>query len=155
MSDAGAELVELEPQEAIAVRGEVPMAELPAFFGRAFADAARAAQASGVQIVGPPFGFYPGMPSDTVVVEAGFPVSGPARADGEAHPFTLPGGRAARVVHVGPYDTMERTYAQLQSWMAAEGLRPAAGMWESYLSDPETEPDPATWRTLIVWPLAD
>jgi effector-binding domain-containing protein len=108
-----------------------------------------------VQIVGPPFGFYPRMPSDTVVVEAGFPVSGPARADGEAHPFTLPGGQVVRVVHVGPYDTMERTYSQLLSWMAAEGLRPAAGMWENYLSDPEAEPDPATWRTMIFWPLAD
>jgi AraC family transcriptional regulator len=26
-------------------------------------------------------------------------------------------------------------------------------MWETYLSDPTVEPDPATWRTEIVWPL--
>lgn len=30
----------------------------------------------------------------------------------------------------------------------------AEGMWECYLSDPGAEPDPDTWRTLIVWPLA-
>jgi hypothetical protein len=29
------------------------------------------------------------------------------------------------------------------------GLR----VWETYLSDPDMEPDPATWRTLIVWPV--
>ena len=40
------------------------------------------------------------------------------------------------------------------SWTTDEGLVLAEGMWESYLSDPDAEPDPATWRTLIVWPLA-
>jgi hypothetical protein len=30
----------------------------------------------------------------------------------------------------------------------------AEGMWESYLSDPSAEPDPATWRTQLTWPLA-
>jgi hypothetical protein len=27
-------------------------------------------------------------------------------------------------------------------------------MWEYYLSDPAAEPDPAKWKTLIVWPVA-
>jgi len=27
-------------------------------------------------------------------------------------------------------------------------------MWEYYLSDPAAEPDPATWKTLIIWPVA-
>lgn len=27
-------------------------------------------------------------------------------------------------------------------------------MWESYLSDPVAEPDPATWRTRIMWSVA-
>ena len=34
------------------------------------------------------------------------------------------------------------------------GSRPGPLMWESYLTDPGDEPDPATWRTLIVWPTA-
>jgi effector-binding domain-containing protein len=152
--DLTPEIVELEPQEAIAVRGDVAMADLPAFFERAFSEAAAAAEASGVQIVGPPFGFYPEMPTETVAVEVGFPVSVPVEASGNAHRVVLPGGRAVEAVHVGPYETMQRTYADLQSWMVEQGLRPAVGMWECYLSDPETEPDPATWRTRIVWPLA-
>lgn len=130
------------------------MAELTEFFGRAFTEAARAAAAAGVEIVGPPFGFYPEMPTDVVVVEAGFPVSARPASDGEAHALLLPGGRAVHAIHVGPYDTMEQTYEAVQSWMTAEGLQPAVGMWESYLSDPEAEPDPAAWRTGIIWPLA-
>lgn len=148
-----AEIVELEPQEAIAVRGDVAMAELPEFFDRAFHVAAEAAEASGIEIVGPPFGLYPETPKETVAVEAGFPVSAPAEGDGNAHRLVLPGGRAVQVVHVGPYETMETTYADLRSWMAERGLHPAGVMWECYLSDPQLEPDPATWRTRIIWPL--
>jgi effector-binding domain-containing protein len=56
--------------------------------------------------------------------------------------------------HVGPYEALAQTYEQLTAWARAEGLPLAEGMWESYLSDPGAEPDPSTWRTLIVWPLA-
>ena len=70
------------------------------------------------------------------------------------HRLVLPGGRAAQVVHVGSFATLERTYTALQAWMAERGLTPGPVVWERYLSDPATEPDPATWRTLIVWPIA-
>jgi effector-binding domain-containing protein len=153
MAEVTPEIVELEPQEAIAVRGDVAIAELPQFFERAFHEAADAAGASGVQIVGPPFGFYPEMPTDTVAVEAGFPVSAPAETHGNAHRFVLPGGRAVQAIHVGPYDTMETTYRALQSWMVEQGLHPSVGMWECYLSDPQAEPDPANWQTRIIWPV--
>jgi effector-binding domain-containing protein len=154
MGEHMAEVVELEPQEAIAVRGEVPIADLPGFFERAFEEAATAASASGVDIVGPPFGLYPQMPTETVTVEAGFPVSAPVELHGQAHRLVLPGGRAVQATHVGPYDTMEQTYTKLWSWMADQGLQPAVGMWECYLSDPRVERDPATWRTRIIWPVA-
>jgi effector-binding domain-containing protein len=153
MAESSPEIVELDPREAIAVRGEVPLADLPGFFERAFEEAAEAASASGVEIVGPPFGFYPEMPTETVTVEAGFPVSAPAGAHGDAHRLELPGGRAVQTTHVGPYDTLRDTYDRLASWMADQGLQPAVGMWESYLSDPRVEPDPATWRTRIIWPI--
>jgi AraC family transcriptional regulator len=38
--------------------------------------------------------------------------------------------------------------------MTAEAVAPAREMWEYYLSDPGTEPDPARWKTLVVWPVA-
>lgn len=145
------EIVNLEPQEAVAVRGEVPFDELPAFFGRAFQAAAEAAAASGVAIVGPPFGLYPTMPTDTVTVEAGFPVSGSVGSHGDAHRLVLPGGRAVVAVHVGPYDTMGETYAAVQAWIAEHDVEPDVVMWERYLSDPASEPDPSTWRTQVVW----
>lgn len=147
------DIVTLQPQEAIAVGAEVPLAELPAFFAQAFHEAVEAATESRVQVVGPPFGYYPRMPGETVAVEAGFPVSAPVRDHGRAHRIVLPGGRAVEVVHVGGYDTMHRTYADLQRWMAEEDIHPIGPMWECYLSDPQAEPDPSKWRTRIVCPI--
>ena len=154
MAELTPEIVVLEPQEAIAVRGDVAIADLPEFFERAFADAVEAAAHCGVEITGPPFGFYPEMPTETVAVEAGFPVAARATSDGNAHRLVLPGGRVVRAMHVGPYDTMEQTYDELQSWMTGHELEPATSMWETYLSDPESEPDPALWRTQIIWPIS-
>jgi effector-binding domain-containing protein len=147
------ELVDLAAQEAVAVRGEMPVSELPAFFGRAFAEAAAAAGAAGVQVVGPPFGYYPEMPGATVVVEAGFPVATRCEPVGPAHRLVLPGGPAVAMTHVGPYETLAKSYAALQDFAAERGLVPAAGMWESYLSDPGAEHDPSAWRTRIVCPV--
>ena len=145
-------IVDAPEQHTAVVHEQVPMAELKDFFARAFEAAMHAIRTQRAVPVGPPFGTYLGPPGETVDVEAGFPVATPIEdADGVVA-STLPGGQVVEAVHIGPYDTMETTYAEIAAWMAAQGLRPGPVMWESYLTDPGNEPDPATWRTLIVWP---
>ncbi|GAA2490895.1 GyrI-like domain-containing protein [Terrabacter carboxydivorans] len=146
--------VETTEQPTAVLRATVPMDELPAFFARAFAAAAATIGQQGQFPVGPPFGLYRGMPTTVVDVEAGFPVTTPVEASGEVVPSTLPGGRVVEAVHVGPYDTMGETYGQVEQWMVGQRLVPGPVVWESYLRDPEHEPDPATWRTVIHWSLA-
>ncbi|ANH36656.1 Bacterial transcription activator, effector binding domain [Nocardioides dokdonensis FR1436] len=147
------ELVEIDPQHAITVRGDVPPDDLAAFFGPALSTAAAAAATAGVELAGPPFGYYAEMSAETVVVEAGFPVAEAVADLGDAHPLVLPGGRAVQTVHEGSYDTLQQTYAALEAWMAERGLHPASGPWEVYLTDPGTEPDPGRWQTRVVWPV--
>lgn len=149
------EIVRTEQRPAAVVRGRRPMAELPEFFGAAFHAVMRATAAQGVAPAGPPFGYYPEMPGAVVSVVAGFPVSRAIVADGEVEPFVLPSCRAVVGVHVGPFDTLEDSYRQLEAWAAEQAVTLAGGPWEEYLSDPEREPDPATWRTRLVWPIDD
>ncbi|GAA2741757.1 GyrI-like domain-containing protein [Terrabacter aerolatus] len=146
--------VETTEQPTAVVRSTVAMDELPAFFARAFATAAATIGQQGQAPAGPPFGLYRGMPTTVVDVEAGFPVARPVEAAGEVVPSTLPGGSVVEAVHVGPYDTMGETYGQVERWMVDRQLVPGPVVWESYLSDPEREPDPTTWRTLVHWSLA-
>lgn len=150
----GIRLVQRTEQPTAVVREKVPMNGLPEFFGRAYGAVMAAAEQQGVQLAGPPFGRYLGMPTDTVDVEAGFPVSAPFTASAGVVAGTLPACQAFEATHTGPYDTLTTTYDAIQARMKEEGFRPADSMWEYYLSDPATEPDPATWKTLVVWPVA-
>ncbi|WP_076260202.1 GyrI-like domain-containing protein [Intrasporangium flavum] len=147
-------VVRTTAQHTAVVRAQVPVQDLPAFFERAYGEVLAAVRAHRAVPVGPPFALYHGMPGATVDLEAGFPVSTEVPASGEVVPGTLPAGEAVEAVHVGPYDRLRDTYADVERWMAEHHLTPAAQMWESYLSDPQREPDPAGWRTLVVVPTA-
>jgi effector-binding domain-containing protein len=147
-------LKEYEPEAAAVIRERVPMDQLTRFFDRAFSSIMAAAQKQGRQLAGPPFAKYYGMPTETVDVEAGFPLTEPIDDGNGVTSGTLPGGRVVEAVYVGPYEALSTTYQEIAQWMQEQGLVPAEFMWESYLSDPRTEPDPATWRTKIVWPVA-
>ena len=148
------EIVELAAQDTAVVRERVPVQDLPRFFGRAFDQVAAALGRQGVAPAGPPFACYHGMPGASVDVEAGFPVAAPIWSAGDVAPGRLPACRAAQAVHVGPYDSLELTYAEVQESVEAHGGSLTEDMWESYLSDPGSEPDPSRWRTLVTCPMA-
>lgn len=146
--------IHLTEQKVAAVRERVPMASLTDFFARAFGTVMTVVQRHGASPAGPPFARYRGMPGETVDVEAGFPITGNfEQTDGVAI-GTLPESDAYEALHIGPYDTLQQTYGIIQQQMAAEGVNPGDSMWEYYLSDPETEPDPAKWQTRVIWPIA-
>lgn len=130
------------------------MEELRSVFDHGFREVMRIAEAQGVAIAGPPFGFYPRKPTDTVAVMVGFPVSAPVAPDGDVTAFELPGGRVVTGLHIGPYEDLRASYRELAEWAAAEGHSLAGHVWESYLTDPGEHPDPATWQTRLTWPLA-
>lgn len=147
------ELVEVPSEVVARVRARVPLQDMTTFFGAAFEQVMSALPDAGGRVSGPPFGWYHGMPTDTVDVSAGFPVAGDVHVpDGGVVVEERPGGRAAVAVHVGPYDTIEGTYAVVSAWLAERSLHPREDMWEEYLSEPTG--DPSTWRTRIVMPLS-
>lgn len=153
MADPQPQIVELQPRTVALLRETVRMDALPDFFDRAFHAVAELAGRQGTNLAGPPLGVYFGMPSDTVDVGAGFPTDRAVDSEAGVEAITLPGGRAAQVLHVGSYDQMQATYGLLMGWLGEQGLTPGPLMWETYL----TEPDPAApekTQTLIVWPLA-
>ena len=94
------------------------------------------------------------MPTETVDVEAGFPVDSGFRETEGAGRGTLPEGEAFEAIHRGPCDTLDKTYRVIQERMRVEGFTPSDTMWEYCLSDPEKEPDPTTWQTRVVWPVS-
>lgn len=145
-----------EPAQMVAViRKDMAMGELGAFFPEAFGAVAAAVERAGGSVVGPPFGWYHGMPTERVDVAVGFPVADlPEGAlEGEVVVLERPGGLAAAALHIGPMDDLGATYRELEAWLRDRQLDRAEHAWEEYLSDPTAEPDPTMWQTRIVWPL--
>jgi effector-binding domain-containing protein len=144
----------LPSQPTLVMRTETTVAGIPEFLGRAYGASAAHAQVAGVDIVGPPFARYERLngPESGFAIEAGFPVSKAVDGSGDVEASALPGGPAAAIWHIGPYDTMQPTYAAAMAWIEDQGATPSGTPWEIYYSDPSTQPDPATWRTEVIWP---
>jgi effector-binding domain-containing protein len=148
------EVHELHPREVAVVRVEVPVTGLPNAFGEAICEIESRMAEAGVEVAGPPFARYLELAAERIVAEIGCPVWRPAPHVGRVYPGQLPGGRVATILHVGPYDGLADTYGILERWLTESGATAAGPMWEVYWSDPNAEPDPATWRTVIHVPLA-
>lgn len=85
----------------------------------------------------------------------------PADDDDEDRPYTLaprvelgelPGGRAVRAVHAGPYDALAGTWNRVEAYIALRGLETAGSPWEVYLGDPGSTPEEEL-VTHIFWPV--
>lgn len=147
------QLVTSTPTTTAVVRGVVPMAELPAFYDRAFGSLGPTITGQGVTITGPAFGLYRGVPGETADLEAGFPTDRKVDSDGEVAAGELPGGRVARLVHAGPYDDLGPAWQRLREWITQQGHTPGEQFWEVYLTEPTPDMDPHDLRTELNWPV--
>jgi effector-binding domain-containing protein len=66
---------------------------------------------------------------------------------------SLPPGRTAVLRHVGHYEQLRAACERLFEWVEAHSESAAGPFWESYVTNPATEPDPAKRITDICLPL--
>ena len=78
-------------------------------------------------------------------------VDPPAR--GRVRPVTLPPAELAVTTHVGAHDTIDVTYGRLGKWATEHALAVGGPVREHYLTGPRDNPDQASWRTEIAWPV--
>jgi effector-binding domain-containing protein len=147
------EIVEIRAQPTAALRIACTVAELPATLGQAFDEAVAAITAAGAEFAGPPYARYRSFDPTGLEAEVGFPVAGPFTASGRVERSELPGGRVARTTHIGSYEGIGGTWERVTAWLQEQGLEMREPGWESYLTDPGTDPDPATWRTELTFPI--
>lgn len=144
-------LVENKPQAALVVRTRTRVQDLPKVLGQVFGQiAAYVAQAGGA-LKGPAFTAYHNMDMQDLDVEIGFPVAVPVPPQGRMVVTEIPGGKAAVAMHIGPYDTVERTYKRLEAFMKEQHVTPRGVAYEMYFDPPETPPEKI--RTQIMFPL--
>lgn len=152
-------LIESLEQPTFGLRQAVREEDLPALLARVLPLVAAALEHDGVHPAGPPYARYRGRMAGGFDVEVGFPVAEPVAptisdpGPGEPTADVLPAARVVETVHTGGYDGLAETYALLDTWMAEHDVEPLDQSWEFYEAGPDSDPDPATWRTRVVMPV--
>ncbi len=145
---------DLTPQPVVFARVRVARHEIPAGIAEALGKTFPYAMQAGLPIAGKPYARYLTTGPGLFAMEVGVPLAATATGQGDVEAGALPGGPAVVAVHGGPYDQLGETYAAMERWMEANGVRPGGPAWESYVTDPGDYPDPADWRTEVFWPIA-
>ena len=70
------------------------------------------------------------------LVEVAAPIAEKIEETKEIKCYTLPGGKMAKIIHKGPYDTCGPTYEKVFSWIKKNGRNIVGPTREVYLNDP-------------------
>jgi effector-binding domain-containing protein len=147
------EVRKVPEQHVVSIRTQCHVAELGAILSEILPEVWRYIRQSGVSPTGPPFTRYHGFAEDRVDIEGGMPVPSALPGEGRITAGTLPAGEVATTIHVGPYDKLPHAHDALHQWIEEHKKNSAGPQWEVYWTDPGREPDPAKWKTELMWPV--
>jgi effector-binding domain-containing protein len=147
------QIVETAVQHTAVIRFTIPRAEIRTVMGPGRSELMAAVAAQGIAPAGPWFSHHLRMDPQVFDFEIGVPVATPISAASRVAPAQLPATTAARTVLHGTYEGLAAAWGELNAWIAAQGHVPAPDLWESYVAGPESDPDPANWRTELTRPL--
>lgn len=142
---------DLDAWTTAGIRQVVPITELAGLFGPVYDRVSKAISRAGAELVGPAYAEYFGMPDDSVDVEIGYGIAAPAEIDG-LNVRRRPAVTAVVGTHLGGYDTLDESYAELMPWLENQDVALADSMFEWYLSEPDEVPENTV--TKLVFPLA-
>jgi effector-binding domain-containing protein len=106
-----------------------------------------------IPVGGPSRLVYHEMDMDSWTIELCVPVVGHSNPPDGLSRRRFEGGRAATVLHVGPYDQLGPAYRKLEAWIQQQSMEPAGPPFDVYLNDPNEVNDPAKFETEIIWPV--
>ena len=133
----------------------VPREEIREVMGPGIRELLGTIAAQGIAPAGPWFTHHLRRPTDTFDFEISVPVSAPVAATGRVLPGRLRATKVARTVYHGPYEGLAEAWGEFIGWIEASGHTPAPDLWECYETGPESNPDPAMWRTELNRPLVE
>jgi effector-binding domain-containing protein len=155
-----------DEQPYAGIRADVPMDGIAGAVDRAFPELFGWLAGHGIAPAAAPFIRYLVIDMEHgLQLEFGVPVAAKISGGGNIRGGVLPGGRYVVLRHVGPYDGLLASNAELQQWAADHGVTlesragtPAglafSGRFEQYLTNPAEEPDPAKLEVDVAYLIA-
>ena len=152
-------------QHYVAIRARVSMNDIPTVLPPLIPEVTDWLKKNNIAPDGPPFFQYLKMDSNNgLIAEVGFRVKEPVKGDNRVLAGSFPAGLYATLTHTGHYMGLREANKTLDKWVKDSGFKErhrvtADGIeWgtrtESYITDPDREPNPDKWRTDVSFLLA-
>jgi effector-binding domain-containing protein len=141
------EIAETTTQLTALIHLTVPREKIRTVMGPGIGELMSTIAAQGIAPAGPWFTHHLRVDPDIFDFEISVPVTAPVAATGRVQAGQRPAARVVRTVYHGGYEGLPAAWGEFDQWIAANGLEPGTELWECYVSGPESDPDPVTWRT--------
>jgi effector-binding domain-containing protein len=148
-------IVQTDDQPVAYIHLTIPREEIQSVMGPAIGEVMGAVAAQGVAIAGPWLTYHLKMSPEVFDFHVCVPVALPVTPVGRVNAGQLPASKVIQTVYQGPYEGLGDAWGEFMGWIAAQGLAPREDLWERYLVGPESEPNPASWRTELNRPLME
>ena len=146
-------IVETGVRKTAVIHLTIPRTEVQKVMGPGLKELMGTLAKQGVKPGGPWFTHHFKMDPGVFDFEIGVPVEGAFEEAGRVRRGELPAATVARTVYHGGYEGLPGAWGEFEAWIKAQGRKSAVSLWETYLTDPSENPDPATWRTELTRPL--
>ena len=138
----------------LSVRKETSTDNLGAMLAESYGSIVSYITANKLDMTAPPFAIYHSWPEEDggmADVEAAIPIGTPNAGDDIVKGSLFPTGMVVRANYYGPYEASDQGHMAIHAWAEQNGHMLDDSPWEIYVTDPESEPDPAKWLTIITY----
>ncbi len=146
------EIKEMAEKLTLTIKTETSVQGLPILLGKTYGEIMQYIQSIGAKPTGEAFVIYYNTDMSNLNVEIGFTVDGKYPNKGQIKSSSIPGGKYAIALHVGPYETLTKTYDELNAFILTSGNEAQTWVYEVYLNNPQENPKEQP-KTMIYFPL--
>jgi hypothetical protein len=149
------ELKEVQAFTFIYLERKTSFKDISLTLAEAYTELMKQIKNPGIQMAGAPFARYIAYDSLTTTLQAGIPVPPWFKPGPQVKQDTSNKVNALVGYYYGPYSGISSAYEKLQKYSQKHNLVLDDYTWESYITDPETEPDSSKWLTEIYFPIKE
>ncbi len=144
-----------QPRRAAVIHVTVPHAQIREVMVPGLTELRSTVAEQDIRPTGPWYTHHLSLAPDTFDFEIGLPLDEAVFPTGRVRGGVFMGGKVARTIFHGDYTGLSGAWSELDTWITSHGLKPARDLWEIYLVGPETNPEPAQWRTELNRPVVE
>jgi AraC family transcriptional regulator len=129
------------------------MEEVGKAMGPAYGAIMQVVESTGAQVIGSPFCIWYEWENKILEFDNAIPIDRKIKGTKDVLPIKTYQGNVAFVSHMGEYSTTSFSWVALEDYIMENNLEMNGAPYEVYITDPETEPNPANWITELYWPI--